>query len=259
MNKNKWMIIGVLIVLLTAHFLRVHHAKSMVRAATTSGTTTSAGSEALAWPLDCYKGENCLAGIGYPDITKGGRDFDCNPVAIRGHEGTDIAITEDAMERGVKVYAAADGVVQWVYDGSYDHCPSSHPDCQAPAQSMAPGVHDGYMVCTPLGPTCKNGQGQCFWCFFGGNVVVIRHDAATGVFATRYDHLRRGSIQVKPGERVSKGQVIGLAGSAGKSTGPHLHFEIWKSTFYDPYDPWDGQCHTADRQLWPYQAGGPAR
>ena len=213
----------------------------------------------LAWPLDCYRGEACLAHIGYPDLDNEGQDFDCKPVDIRRHEGTDIGITRDAMDKGVNVYAAADGVVQWTFDGRYDSCPSTLPDCQAPALPMAPGVRDGYMVCTELGAYCKNGQGRCFWCFYGGNVVVIRHDASTGVFATRYDHLRTGSIRVQPGERVRKGQVIGLVGSAGKSTGPHLHFEIWKSTFYDPYDPWTGSCHTGDARLWPFPAGGPSR
>jgi len=213
----------------------------------------------LAWPLDCYRGEACLEHIGYPDVRNNGQDFDCKPVDIRGHEGTDISITREAMDQGVNVYAAADGVVQWTFDGRYDNCPSTLPDCQAPASPMAPGVRDGYMVCTELGPYCKSGRGQCFWCFYGGNVVVIKHDASAGVFATRYDHLRAGSVRVQPGERVRKGQVIGLVGSAGKSTGPHLHFEIWKSTFYDPYDPWTGACHAGDARLWPFPAGGPSR
>lgn len=54
-----------------------------------------------------------------------------------------------------------------------------------------------------------------------GNVVMIRH--ANG-FETRYGHLSR--IRVKRGQRVDVGSVIGLLGNTGRSTGPHLHYEI---------------------------------
>lgn len=57
-----------------------------------------------------------------------------------------------------------------------------------------------------------------------GNVVMIRH--ANG-FETRYGHLSR--IRVKRGQRVDVGSVIGLLGSTGRSTGPHLHYEVIKN------------------------------
>lgn len=57
-----------------------------------------------------------------------------------------------------------------------------------------------------------------------GNLVVIRHSNG---FQTRYGHLSR--IRVKRGRYVSQGQVIGNVGSTGRSTGPHLHFEIRKN------------------------------
>lgn len=56
-----------------------------------------------------------------------------------------------------------------------------------------------------------------------GNLVRIRH--ADG-FETRYAHLSR--IDVRLGDRVERGQAIGAVGSTGRSTGPHLHFEIRK-------------------------------
>ncbi len=54
-----------------------------------------------------------------------------------------------------------------------------------------------------------------------GKIVGIEHDDN---FTTWYGHLSR--IRVKKGQTVSKGQVIGLSGNTGISTGPHLHFEI---------------------------------
>lgn len=57
--------------------------------------------------------------------------------------------------------------------------------------------------------------------FFGGNTVVIDH--GTGIY-TIYMHLSK--FDVKPGEMVSKGQTVGLAGATGRATGPHLHLSV---------------------------------
>jgi len=55
-----------------------------------------------------------------------------------------------------------------------------------------------------------------------GGVVVIDH--GWGVY-TAYDHLSKSLVQ--PGEMVQPGQVIGLGGATGRTTGPHLHWEVW--------------------------------
>jgi len=63
-----------------------------------------------------------------------------------------------------------------------------------------------------------------------GNLVVIDHGFG---FTTRYGHL--ASIIVKPGERVKRYQVIGYVGNTGRSSAPHLHYEVW---YYDkPLNP----------------------
>jgi murein DD-endopeptidase MepM/ murein hydrolase activator NlpD len=63
-----------------------------------------------------------------------------------------------------------------------------------------------------------------------GNVVVIRH--ASGL-ETTYAHLKERNVQA--GDYVSAGDVIGLGGSTGRSTGPHLHFETrYEGYAFDP-------------------------
>ena len=58
-----------------------------------------------------------------------------------------------------------------------------------------------------------------------GNSVTIQHSHG---FLTRYGHLR--SIRVKKGQQVAQGQVVGTLGNTGKSTGPHLHYEVHLGT-----------------------------
>lgn len=57
-----------------------------------------------------------------------------------------------------------------------------------------------------------------------GNFVKLAH---SGGLATGYGHMSR--IAVRPGTRVAQGQVIGYVGSTGMSTGPHLHYEVWRN------------------------------
>jgi len=56
-----------------------------------------------------------------------------------------------------------------------------------------------------------------------GNYVVIRH--AGGEYS-HYAHLKQGSVRVKAGDTVARGQAIGQLGQTGNSTEPHLHFQL---------------------------------
>jgi murein DD-endopeptidase MepM/ murein hydrolase activator NlpD len=55
-----------------------------------------------------------------------------------------------------------------------------------------------------------------------GNAIIIDH--GYGV-VTRYGHL--AGFNVKPGQRVKRSDVIGFVGNTGRSTAPHLHYEVW--------------------------------
>lgn len=67
-----------------------------------------------------------------------------------------------------------------------------------------------------------------------GNTVMIDHG---GGIWTLYGHIREGGIFVKVGQKVTRGQKIAEVGSTGRSTGPHLHFEVRKNK--TPVNPWE--------------------
>lgn len=88
--------------------------------------------------------------------------------------------------------------------------------------------HNGIdIAATPGTPVVASGNGRVIAARVGGynggygNMVVISHD---GGVQTVYAHLRE--VNVSQGEVVTQGQIIGGVGNTGRSTGPHLHFEV---------------------------------
>ena len=88
-------------------------------------------------------------------------------------------------------------------------------------------MHRGTDFAAPLGtPIMASGDGiitKSGWCGGGGNCVKIKHNST---YQTVYAHMSKFASGVKKGTRVKQGQVIGFVGSTGKSTGPHLHYEV---------------------------------
>ena len=88
-------------------------------------------------------------------------------------------------------------------------------------------MHQGTDFAAPLGtPIMASGSGKIKksgWCGGGGNCVVIKHNST---YETVYAHMSKFAKGIKKGARVKQGQIIGYVGSTGKSTGPHLHYEV---------------------------------
>ena len=88
-------------------------------------------------------------------------------------------------------------------------------------------MHRGTDFAAPTGtPIMASGDGvvkKAGWCGGGGNCVKIRHNST---YQTVYAHMSKFARGIKSGVRVKQGQTIGYVGSTGKSTGPHLHYEV---------------------------------
>jgi murein DD-endopeptidase MepM/ murein hydrolase activator NlpD len=117
----------------------------------------------------------------------------------RGRRFTgDSLKNESYYAEGTDALAVADGVVVAVKDGIPENVPG-------PASRAVPITLETV----------------------GGNFVIL--DIGQGRYAF-YAHLKPGSLRVRAGERVRKGQVIGLVGNSGNSTEPHLHFHLMDGT-----------------------------
>ena len=88
-------------------------------------------------------------------------------------------------------------------------------------------MHKGTDFAAPMGtPIMASGNGiiqKVGWCGGGGNCIKIKHNST---YQTVYAHMSKFARGMKKGVRVKQGQTIGYVGSTGKSTGPHLHYEV---------------------------------
>ena len=125
------------------------------------------------------------------------------------HDGSDFILAGGfpVMDAGsATIIAAADGVVKFTRDGQYDRCFGTFDgvDC------------DGHPKVA--------------------NAVTLEH--ADGSLS-RYWHMKKDSVAVAVGDQVVRGQTLGLVGSSGISSLPHLHFEVEDADGFvvDPYVP----------------------
>lgn len=157
------------------------------------------------------------------DPSEGGiLDYDCGDRTYDGHNGLDISLTPYSwymMERdhAIVVAAAPGTIVEKVNNQPERSC------------------------------TIDNSGGD-------NNLVVIeQQDGSLALYA----HMRTGSLTSRAvGEKVTTGEYLGVVGSAGRSTGPHLHFEVgfWELNQnvweWKPRDPFAGTCNDLNVESW---------
>jgi murein DD-endopeptidase len=175
----------------------------------------------LGLPIDCVIGKDCwLVNLVDLDSSAGVKDYKCEAESYNGHKGIDISIRDlKAMQKGVTVIAAASGVVRNVRDGMADH---------GGADAVSEAIK---------GRECGNG-------------VAIKHARD---WETQYCHLGKGSIIVKSGQPVKKGQKLGLVGYSGQTVFPHVHMTTrFKGRTVDPFLGLSthSPCNFSNQPLW---------
>lgn len=187
--------------------------------------TRSTAAVTLGWPLQAGPGQDdpgyhAITGYVDHDTAFPGqlRDYTCgrhtyDTYGGYNHQGTDYYIWpfswNKMAENAVQVVAAAPGVIVGRIDGNPDQ------SCTFNNQS---------------------------W-----NAVYVRH--ADGSIAW-YGHLKTGSVTPKQiGDTVAAGEYLGVVGSSGNSTGPHLHFELHDAQ-YNLIDPYGGACNPTAAASW---------
>ena len=186
---------------------------------------TSPQAVSFGWPVRAAAGltDPGVSGISnfvdhdpaYPDHVQdyqcGTRTYDSSSGS--NHKGTDIFNWPFAWYKmdhdQVEIVAAAAGTIVMKSDGNYDR-------------------------------NCSQGGGT--W-----NAVYVRH--ADGSVAW-YGHMKSGSLTSRSvGDHIQKGDYLGVVGSSGSSTGPHLHFEVYDSA-NQLIDPWAGPCNSSTIISW---------
>ena len=175
-------------------------------------------------PVACTPGRDCWI-VHHVDTDPAldvATDYQCGVQTYDKHQGTDFAIRDwVALEEGVDVLAAANGTVLRVRDGIEDKMPAEGEVEKMLAENRG----------------CGNG-------------VVVDHG---GGWQTIYCHLKRGSITVKPDDKITAGQHLASIGHSGAAEFPHLHFGVFHdSKVIDPFtgNTEDKDCRAAKTPMW---------
>ena len=122
-----------------------------------------------------------------------------NNNASGSHKGDQAYAFDFVMPAGTQIRAARDGVVEWL-------------------QENLTATYDETQPTTPTNKPFTNGTLDNW-----GNALRIRH---AGGFTSWYFHIQPNGVLVNVGDTVQRGQPIALSGNTGRSTEPHLHFQV---------------------------------
>ncbi|MGQ0671651.1 MAG: M23 family metallopeptidase [Hyphomicrobium sp.] len=176
-----------------------------------SGLAADPAAPQLSLPIVCEPGKTCFI-QSYVDTDPGPQavDFTCGSATYEGHKGTDFRVLSSASAaKGVAVVAAAEGTVKGVRDGMDD------------------ALIDESRVALVKNRECGNG-------------VVLDHG---GGWETQYCHMRKGSVMVKSGDKIARGQKLGEVGNSGLAEFAHVHLEVRKDG--TPIEPFSGRTQSA--------------
>jgi murein DD-endopeptidase MepM/ murein hydrolase activator NlpD len=176
---------------------------------------------ALQWPLSAATGfADCgfhFIGAFVDQNTALGsiQDFNCENNTYDGHHGTDIAVWPYGFYKmehnSIEIHAAAAGTIIDKHDGEFDR-------------------------------NCGSNN-------LTANYVIIQHADGSRIL---YWHMKNGAVTtVAIGQPVAAGDYLGIVGSSGSSSGPHLHFEVWAGNTGATYkDPYSGTCNLLNANTW---------
>ena len=190
------------------------------------------GALSFRFPLEEPELFSMRIGVDHDPAVSEGLQWNCTDYAGRSfphcydeHDGSDYILVGgfETMDTGsALIIAAADGVVIDTEDGHYDRC---HADLGSAEVSC-----DGHEMIA--------------------NSVTIEH--STG-HLTKYWHMMTDSVMVSVGDVVTAGTGLGLVGSSGNSSMPHLHFEL-QSSDRVVIDPYAGE-YSQEETWWCDQGG----
>ena len=161
--------------------------------------TAHAGGPDFSLPVQCSDQIPCFL-QNMVDLDEGPdrQDPFCGPATFNGHKGTDIRVRDfAALKKGIPALAMAPGIVAAIRDGVKDKLARTKEDLNR-----------------------VNGR-EC------GNGIVINHGRISGAnWQTQTCHLAKGSLKIKKGDQVEKGQILALMGLSGKTQFPHVHVTV---------------------------------
>ena len=194
---------------------------NLTKLSTNKATNKKTLATSLNWPLRLAAGfSQCEyhfigAYVDQNNAITAIQDYDCGSNTYDGHHGTDIAIWPYSFYKmdnsQIEVIAAAAGTIIQKNDGNFDRNCSSNS--------------------------------------LTANSIIIQHADGTSAL---YWHMKNGSVTAKAvGQTVVAGEKLGVVGSSGSSSGPHLHFEIWSGNTNTTYkDPFSGTCNLLNANSW---------